>query len=645
MGKRFLLVLLAFLVITGFAWSGGNEEESGEATMAPAEATVSGDLKESPMLAARVAAGDLPPLAERIPEEPFIVGPGVLMPEEDLDWEVGRFGGTMRVVRNSPNWDASVFIQNDTAFLDIQGLNADVLAPAVVKDFLVSDDQTEFTFILRKGMKWSDGMPVTTEDVRFTWEDFLLNEQLTPVLPAWMKAGSSGTGKPMELDIIDEFSFKLTFESPYGGFPVQMAIAGWRGYTELLKPAHFLKDYHPKYTPLDKLEPLIAAEELSAGEWWTLFNLKDVPIWHTSQPKAIGFPLLTPWIMVDASSDTYIYERNPYYFKVDIAGNQLPYIDKMESYLVENEESAILKCLAGEVDHSYVYATMESLPLFKENEEKGNYNTILYDLHRTSADIWLNMSYDDAVWQEVLQDVRFRQALNYAINRDEILDAVYFGFAEKPSQFPVEFNPTKANQLLDEMGMDKKDSDGFRLGPDGKRFTVPIEYTEIFGDYTPVAELVTDYWGKVGIHTTLKVIESGLRATRKSANELQGSMLWSSVTLWWNFVPFLAGDENFGPAWTEWWTSGGVAGVEPALPEMKEFFSLLDKAWVVSPTERVKVVEDFTQIMYDNVFWFGIVDKAKYAVLINKDIGNVAHQGFGIGAQFAGEQYFFRTRN
>jgi peptide/nickel transport system substrate-binding protein len=288
---------------------------------------------------------------------------------------------------------------------------------------------------------------------------------------------------------------------------------------------------------------------------------------------------------------------------------------------------------------------MESLPLFKENEERGNYNTILYDLHRTSCDVWINMSYDEPVWQKVVQDLRFRQALNYAINRDEILDAVYFDFAEKPSQFPTEFNVAKANRLLDEMGMNKKDSEGFRLGPDGKRFTIPIEYTETFGDFTPVAELVADYWKNVGINVTTKALEGGLRATRKSANELKATLGWSSATVWWNFVPFLAGDENFGPAWSEWWTSGGVAGVEPTLPAIKEFYSLMDKAWVVSPEERKQVVKDFTQLMYDNVFWFGIVDKAKYAVLINKDMGNVAKKGFGIGAQFAGEQYFFRTRN
>jgi len=254
------------------------------------------------------------------------------------------------------------------------------------------------------------------------------------------------------------------------------------------------------------------------------------------------------------------------------------------------------------------------------------------------------MSYDDAVWKQVLHDVRFRKALNYAINREEILDAVYFGFAEMPWEFPTEHNPGKANQLLDEMGMDKKDSEGFRLGPDGKRFTIPIEYTETFGDFTPVAELVSEYWKTVGVHTTSKVVEGGLRATRKNANELKASMLWSSFTLWWNFVPFFAGDENVAPLWTMWWNTGGRDGVEPEIPEMKRFYDLMSKAWIVTPEERTQVVQEYTKLMYDNVFWFGIVEKAKYAVLINKDLGNVAHQGFGIGAQFAGEQYFFRTR-
>jgi len=173
---------------------------------------------------------------------------------------------------------------------------------------------------------------------------------------------------------------------------------------------------------------------------------------------------------------------------------------------------------------------------------------------------------------------------------------------------------------------------------------VPIEYEAIFGDFTPIAELVAEYWKGVGVNTTLKIVEGGLRATRKSANELKASMLWSSFTFWWNFTPFFQGDENVAPLWTRWWVTGGRDGKEPELPEMKKFYELMSKSWVVDPQERVKVVQEYTKLLYDNVFWFVIVDYAQYAVLINKDMGNVAPKGFGIGAQFAGEQYFFRTR-
>ncbi len=565
--RKTLLFLVVLCLVAGLVWAEGKKEDKDTAT-GTTTTVVAGKYREAPMLTECVQAGKLPPVDDRLPKEPAVVGPGVLIPEKDLDWEDGRF----------------------------------------------------------------------------TWEDFLNNDKLTPTFPDWMKAGARGDGAPMDLEIVDDYTFRISFATPHGGFPVQLAIAGWKGYTDLLKPAHFLKDYHAKYTALEKLEPLIKKKELSAGEWWTLFNETDVLTWSVSQPKAVGFPMLTPWNMVDNSSDTYVYERNPYYFKVDTADNQLPYIDRIESYLVENEESAILKSMSGEVDHSCEYATLESLPLFKENEKSGNYNTILYDLHRTACDIWLNMNYANPVWKKVLQDVRFRRALNFAINRDEIIEAVYFGLADKPKEVSTEYSPRKANQLLDEMGLDKKDNDGFRLGPDGKRFTVPIEYTEIFGDYTPVAELVSEYWKEVGIHTTIKVIEGGLRATRKTANELKASMLWSSYTVWWNFTPFFRGDENVAPLWTTWWMTGGRDGEKPELPEMEQFYNLMSKSWVVGPEERLEVIAEYEKLHYTNVFWFVIVNTAKYAVLINKDMGNVAPRGYGIAAQFAGEQYFFRTR-
>ncbi len=153
------------------------------------------------MLAEKVAAGDLPPLAERLPEVPFVVQPGVLLPEDDIDWEVGQYGGTLRTARNNVNWNPDVFVMNNEPLVMGPGITGEDIIPGVVQDFDVNEEFSEFTFYLRKGLKWSDGTPVTTDDVRFAYEDVLLNEKLTPAFPAWLRSGNSSTGEPMTLGL------------------------------------------------------------------------------------------------------------------------------------------------------------------------------------------------------------------------------------------------------------------------------------------------------------------------------------------------------------------------------------------------------------------------------------------------------------
>jgi peptide/nickel transport system substrate-binding protein len=592
------------------------------------------------MLQELVRAGKLPPIDQRLPKEPFVIGPGVLLPQEHLNFKVGRYGGTMRLVHQTPGWEPSVFIQSNEPLLLAPGLTTDSIKGNVLRDYTVSPDGSTFTFYMREGLKWSDGTPVTTEDVRFTYEDFLLNKDITPVFPEWMKTGAKGTGDPMKLEIIDRYTFRVSFGGPYGAFPVHLHISGWKGYTELLKPAHFLKQFHPKYTPMDKLEPMIQKAGLAKGEWAAFFLQKDVRNWDLTRPKAQGFPVLYPWVMVETTPTSISFERNPYYFKVDTAGNQLPYIDRLRSQLVADAETAKLKILAGETDHSYEYGVLSELPLYKENAAKGGYNITLFDLHRTAADVQLNMTHPDPVWRQVVRDVRFRRALSMGVDRDEIVDAVYFGYAA-PSKSVPGYDSARANQLLDEMGLDKRDSEGFRLGPDGKRFVIPIEHHVPFKELQATAELVADHWtNKLGIQTTTKVLEAGLRATRRSANELKATVAWHHWTLWYLFAAFYTGDENIGVLWNQWRTSGGKAGEEPPA-EAKEFFDLIAQTMTALPQDRARVLSELRQNVYDNVWWIITVEDVKYAVMTSKKLQNVASKGFGIAAQFAGEQYFF----
>jgi len=596
---------------------------------------------ESPTLKTKVAAGLLPPVEERLPEEPMVVGPGVLVPKGNLDFEIGQYGGTLRSVQPDPEWNPDIFVMNDENLLSAPGILAEGIMGNVVKSFEVSEDGKVFTFHMRKGLKWSDGVPVTTSDVLFTYEDVLLNDKLTPVFPRWMRAGNRADGKPLKIEVVDDYTFRVIFTEPYEAFPGWLTIFGWHGYTDFLKPKHYLKNFHVRYTPLEKLEPLIKEEGLAKGEWWTLFNKKDILNWELTHSEAVGFPTLNPWMVVKATPTVVTYERNPYYFKVDTEGNQLPYIDKIRSQVVSDVEMSTMKVLAGEVDFLREDATLNNLSLYKQNEEEGGYRVVLLDMHVTPVVISLNFTYPDPVWQKVVRDIRFRKALNMAINREEIIDAVYFGFAE-PSRFvPSEYDPEQANRLLDEMGLDKRDAEGYRLGPDGKTFVIPFEVAMNAPDIVPVTELVIEQWKKIGIKATMKTIDPGLRSTRRAANELKATSMWTSLPVWHNFAIFFWGDTTIGPPWQLWYDTGGEKGEEPPV-EIKRFLDLLCRSVVVSPEEAKKVRDEYLRLLYENVYFFDIADRVKYPLIVSKKLGNIPHAGFAITANFAGEQLFFR---
>ncbi|GAJ07954.1 unnamed protein product, partial [marine sediment metagenome] len=191
------------------------------------------------------------------------------------------------MAREAPTWHADLFLALNESLVSTPGAgeHRETFRGNIVKDFEISEDEKVFTFFMREGLKWSDGVPVTTEDILFTYEDFLLNEKLTPILSRWMRSGNIAGGEPLKLEVIDKYTFRISFTEPYGGFPAWIGIMGWMGYTEFLKPKHYLKNFHPRYTPLEKLELLIEEEELAKGEWWALFNLKDILNWEFTQGR------------------------------------------------------------------------------------------------------------------------------------------------------------------------------------------------------------------------------------------------------------------------------------------------------------------------------------------------------------------------
>ncbi|MEM7133899.1 MAG: ABC transporter substrate-binding protein [Chloroflexota bacterium] len=662
MSKRITYLLILILAFTLSACvSGGQEaapaeaqpEADGAAEESQSEADESAAepsaFQEAPMLTAMVEAGELPPQAERLPTEPFVVGPGVLLTEEALpDWQPGEYGGTLRMAHFRPGWNPDIFVITNEPLLIAPGTSVQGIQGNIIKDFEVSADSTEFVFHMREGLKWSDGVPVTTEDVRFTYEDVLLNEQITPSFPERFRTGHSPNGEPMTLEVIDDFTFKTTFTEPYGGLLRVLTIEKWVGYTELLRPAHYLKQFHGDYTSLEELKPLLEEQDLT-DEWWRVFTSMQCLNWDNTRPRCAGFPVLNPWMVVESDEPGLLeFHRNPYYFKVDTEGQQLPYIDKIISPLVGDVEMVNLTAFAGDVDFMRESAALVKVPLYKENEEKAGIRTVLLQNHFEPVVFHVNRTFEDETWRELTGDIRFLQALSLGIDRQEIIDSIYFGLAELPEVAMGEFaarDVDRANALLDEMGLTERSDDGIRIGPDGEPISVVLEHGAHGPDIAPVSELIGEHLGEIGLDIQSKAIDSSLWGQRRVANELKLTVMWTHDTGWDDDWTGFAVDRWSGPAWGTWRDSGGSEGEEP--PEWaKEAYTIDAERWsVVSGSEEYKeLVEAGQAWQRENLAVISLIQNDTAALVVADNLGNVPEGGTtAIAANFAGEQFYFMS--
>lgn len=599
---------------------------------------------EAPILAEKVASGELPPVEERLPDEPFVVGPGVLIVEEDLDWEVGTYGGTLQTANPQPDWQPDLFIMANEPLLLAPGISAEGVMPNLVSEFSSNEDNTVFEFTLRTGLKWSDGEPVSTEDVRFVFEDVYGNSEITPVYPAKFRSGGDPTGEPGVVEILDEHSFRITFGEPYGAFITQITIAGWAGYQELMLPAHHLKQYHIDYVDVADLKPELEAEELGEDEWYNLFNLVRIGHWDILAARAAGFPSLNPWVTVEAPAGILAMERNPYYHKVDVEGNQLPYIDRLESFEVSDVDMSTMMVITGEIDILREDTALNQMPLYRENEERGGYRTVPLEMHVHPTYLAINYTYDDPTFQLVTNDLRFRQAVNYAIDRDEIIDSIYFGLAAEPTWIPSEYNLDRANELLDEMGMDQRDSDGWRLAPNGETFDILIEVAQMAPDFVPVAELMAEYMQDIGINASMRQIGIELRGQRDQANELQATIGWTHGPIWpWGNFDYLP-SWGWARNWVDYFNTGGTTGESYEGEWLEELFEIHRRLIRVIPDseEGQQAAKDLHDFYYNNIPLFLTAEEVTYPMIFSARLGNVPHSGQAIAANYSGEQLFFR---
>ncbi|HPO82836.1 MAG TPA: ABC transporter substrate-binding protein [bacterium] len=572
---------------------------------------------ESPQLAELVKQGKLPPLEQRIPKNPLVVTPYE---------EIGQYGGTWRRTWSGLSDSAGPY-KLCSEHLVMFNKDGTKILPNVAESWKVTRDAKTYTFKLREGIRWSDGTPLTTEDVVFWYEDIILNKDLTPTIPNWLTSG----GKPLKLEKIDTYTFKVEFEEPNALFLISIGKMGG-GHT-FFAPKHYLKQFHPKYTPKEKLDELVKKAGLQ--NWYQLFgNMND----FLQNPD---LPVIYPWKATNLPTATLqIMERNPYYWKIDPEGNQLPYIDRITHTLLGSAgETAVLKAISGEVDMQERGLVIDNYTLLMENRTKGNYRVLRWPQGTgASPAILLNQNVKDPVLRKIFEDRRFRIALSLAINREEINQLFYLGLGE-PRQASIisgapfydpewekayaEYDPKKANEYLDKMGLTKRDKDGFRLRADGKTLILTIEYS---GD-RPYMEVIKKYWEAIGVKVFLKPLERSLYVTRAQAGEIEVGV--------WGFdrnVAILSDpghllgtvvEAPWAPLYATWYNTGGRGGEEPK-GDIKRIYELWDKVKsTIDEKQRDRYFKEIINLHKKNIWMIGIVGEVPQLIVAKNNFRNI----------------------
>ena len=641
---------------------------------------------QSPILNEAVASGALPPVAERLPDVPKLVKEAA---DEYLTYEVGNYGGTLRLITPSVAWSSDCFIGLNEALLSMSSSASDEILPNILESYEANEDNTVFTFKLRGGLKWSDGTEVTMEDFAFAINDFVFNEALNPVVAAYMRDGGSSAGDPFTFAVIDDETFSLSFKASYGGFLVHLSVNGWKGYTELLKPAEYLKPFHVDYAEeihgsleayYDFIAPYAAAlgydDPTAEGVWTYVFNAIDMTNWEIPDPADFlatktfpgllekNMPVLYGWVMESDENGVITYARNPYYFKVDAAGQQLPYIDYVTTTLVENAEMVQLKTITGECDFLREAASIDNLSLYRENAETARIAAYITSNHGNPMPIYVNATYglnpdgsvkdDDAskAWQEVVTDRRFLDAITIAIDADEISEAVYKGFTVRSEYFACDHDIDGANALLDEMGMKDLNGDGYRETPSGLPFQWQFwnSGSESNTYWVPMAELLVEFWREIGLNASVYTTAGSLLATSVEANEVPMVFAYSdAATTWW------INDWGIGywaPLWSSWVKAGGLSGaaldpgqyLEPP-QEVKDFLLMTESLLTVDAGTAVnEVYPSVRKAMADMKYLITPFYSMDVCVVINSDIGNVPSGGIAIGWGFLFEQFYYKSQ-
>lgn len=581
-------------------------------------------VEEVPYWAAAVAAGDLPPVGERLPEVPRVIAASETR-------ALGTYGG---------DWAMLVNRVKDTRLLVVFGYARLVgydtsleIVPDILESFDVEDGRI-FTFHLRPGHRWSNGDPFTAEDFRYWWEDVANNRNLSP-------SGPPSTllvdGEAPLFEMIDETTVRYTWSKPNPDFLPALASAS---PLFIYRPAHYMKQFHAAYTDQGQLDTMAAQRSLSG--WAALHNDLD-DLYKFDNPE---LPTLQPWRITNAPpAQRFVGERNPYFHRVDAEGRQLPYIDRVLMDVVDSKLIP-LKSWAGETDLQARGLAFSDYTFLKEGEAHNDFTVRLWRTVRGSQlALYPNLNVSNPVWREVLRDVRFRRALSLAIDRHEINQVIYYGLGVEGQNTVMPASPlyeeafrtdwaafdiAQANALLDEMGLTERNREGIRLLPDGRPVEIIVESAGEDVEEADVLELINDSWREIGVKLFTKPMQREVLRNRVFAGETVMS-IWYGLE---NGLPTAdMSPAEFAPTtqqllqwpkWGQYHETGGTSG-EPIDMAGPERLMDLYKSWrsAASNEERRGIWEEILRLNADGVYSIGIVAGTLQPIVVDGRMQNV----------------------
>ncbi|WP_207062754.1 ABC transporter substrate-binding protein [Motiliproteus sp. SC1-56] len=584
-------------------------------------------VKESPALQAAVDAGELPPVAERLPETPYVDAMSGFTP--------GQPGGSIHLLMGKARDVRQMVVYG---YARLVGFNQRLeLQPDILAAYEVEEGRI-FTLHLRPGHRWSDGHPFTAEDFRYYWEDVANNKELSAFGPP---TRMTVDGEPPRFEVLDKYTVRYTWKAPNPVF--LLALAG-PSPLYIYRPAHFLKQFHVAYQDPDTLEELVRNAKTRGRSWAALHMRKD----HQYKNDNPEMPTLQPWMAVtEYPAERFVFKRNPYYHRVDANGVQLPYIDQV---IMDVASSKLVpaKTGAGESDLQGRYLRLDNYTFLREGEKRNDFRTLLWRTSRGSrVALYPNLNVLDETWRKLVRDVRFRRALSLAVNRHEINEVIYFGLAlegadnlipESPLYKPelrerwAEYDPQRANALLDELGLTERDHRGLRLLPDGRPMEIIVQTAGESTEETDVLELIRDTWADIGIKLH----------TKPSEREVFRNRIYAGETLMavWTGLPNAIASADMDPRqlaptqqdqlqWPKWGKHYETGQEQPPdLPEAQQLLALyLQWRSATDRETRLAAWHGMLEIWSQQVYTIGTVAKVLQPVVVDRDLNNVPEEG------------------